>query len=88
MRDELIEQLADLLAIERDSYPRRANDMDSGDLAVAIVESDWFRERLAEAWSEGSRAHTKVMETWFQPHYSERMYWPEPENPHKQAPNA
>lgn len=36
--DELIEELAELIGEQRDRYPRLCNDMDSEDLARAVVE--------------------------------------------------
>jgi hypothetical protein len=51
--DETLE-LGNFIATERDKYPRRADDMDSWDLAEEIAGSEWLagliRQAQAEAW--------------------------------------
>lgn len=44
------EALADFIATERDKYPRRADDMDSEELAQKIIE--WLASRQPEAASD------------------------------------
>jgi hypothetical protein len=61
---EALADLADLIAAARDEYPRLANDMDSEELADAILKAGWSRsvsrprsDAEIEAALESWRAH-------------------------------